>query len=97
MMTWYELSEWGPRITPVAVERETDLTVFLVGGRRRLKSRDFFPTWEEAKAELIRRLCLKVDQARNSLQYYEERLLNAGKMKPEGHNAATVPQEEKTT
>lgn len=64
--TWY--SVWLGDIEPVVVDKFTDQCVWVAGRRRRRDSwTKFYPTWEDAKAALVKAAEMKVDQERLAL------------------------------
>jgi hypothetical protein len=67
---WYETHSWGERIRKVEVERHTATSVWIKEKRRsRLGTyHSYFPSWQEAKAHLLRAAEYKLDSARLALQ-----------------------------
>jgi hypothetical protein len=71
-MTWYELVGWSrPDISKRLVSSETAAYVFHPNGRKSLKKSsrgvDWFKTWQEARAELVRRSCDRIHKLENEL------------------------------
>lgn len=65
--TWYEA--WMDKITPVEVERHTELSVWVHGRKHARKSwRAYFPTWDGAREWLLSKAQDELDSARRSLQ-----------------------------
>lgn len=73
---WYEAK--FRNIDKVEVERATEQSVWIKGGRnaRMTDWRSFFPTWDEAHAWLISGAEHEVSEARQTLQYANDRLGN---------------------
>lgn len=72
------------KIEAVEVDRVTDKMVQLNGKRvaRYSSHQAFFPSWEEAHAELMRLAQEKVDRTRNELEKHKSTLGNIKGMKP---------------
>jgi len=81
-MKWFRISRWSwkPMIDAVEVERVTEHFVY-VNGRRQARG-DFFQTWEEAKAEMVREARRKVEAAATSLAHAQKELAEREAMQP---------------
>ena len=68
----------------IEIERETDKSVW-IDGYRYLKQggHEFYDTWEEAQAKLEKSAQMFVCKAEKELEYMNERLISAKKLKPE--------------
>jgi hypothetical protein len=77
-MIKYKIVGWRDEIEAVEVIRETDKFVVIVRswgkGERRESKDDYFDTFEEAKAELIRRTTTEIESRRKALSYGEDKL-----------------------
>lgn len=71
MKKFKALSWSGPRIEEVEIVRETDSSVFLLGGQRRAKVSEcesYHDSWKEAHELLLARAEGRVSQARRALE-----------------------------
>lgn len=91
MEKWWHL--FSDSIEPVTVDRFNSTSVWIARQRRSRKTDwgGYFPTWEDAHADLMRRMEDKLDSARRALAYAQSRYGNAKGMKP----PAPVPQEQR--
>lgn len=70
---WYQASRYSIRITPVQVVSFTKKTVTIIERdwdppSRCIRAREYFPTFEETKAEIVRREEYNLFIARRSVQ-----------------------------
>lgn len=73
---WYEISgHWSPRITKRLVSTETAAYVFHPNGRKSLKGRNWYKTFEEARVELVSRATAEIASAEESVANARNRLL----------------------
>lgn len=79
----YEAKDYGEYITPVNVVKETACRVTIsyerygkVYEQIRNKEGTFFESWDAAKAHLVSLAQARVDNAKHSLKYAEDRLGN---------------------
>lgn len=80
METWYQIADFSGRINPIEVERFTDTSIWLKGGRREArisKCYSYFPSREAARAALIQIRKLAVRDAEQRLVWAQENLAKA--------------------
>lgn len=84
--TWYRARfGWNFEIEPVLVSKCTDMSVW-IGGHRRARTgtwENYFQTWDEAHAQLLKTAEARVQNARDELQRANDKLGNVkGMRKP---------------
>jgi hypothetical protein len=81
--TWFRTGGWKQLIEPVQVERHTDQSVW-IGGKRRARTtfsysdgeEGIFPTWTEARDQLLANAQSKVESLRRQLEAANGKLGN---------------------
>jgi hypothetical protein len=86
MSTWYRLHSYQLKIEPVEIVRETKEQVvifdhFYGKERRHFKGGEYFSTFEDAKAEAIKRASDQVARLQNSLHHAKTELGMAESLK----------------
>lgn len=77
MSTWYQTSVYGSDIRAVEVEKFTEKTVTLKGGRRHSRKvawEHYFQRWEDAHLHLLKQTEINVNNAKRRLETAESNL-----------------------